>query len=121
MSIAKQQLTELYIALQQLTRALKVADDHGPAARAAEKLNPSDRAALLFIGDHASCIIKDAGDYLGLTATTTSSLMERLVRKGLVTRSRTEDNRRIARLALTAAGDILRPSTQLKRWIFCKN
>jgi DNA-binding MarR family transcriptional regulator len=108
MSIAKQQLNDLYIAIRQLTRALKVAEDHGPAARAAEKLNPSDLAALLFIGDHESCIISNVGDYLGLTATTTSSLVDRLVRKDLVTRSRTEENRRIARLALTAAGETLR-------------
>lgn len=108
MSIAKQQLNELYIAIRQLTRALKVAEDHGPAARATEKLNPSDLAALLFIGNHESCIISDVGDHLGLTATTTSSLVDRLVRKGLVTRSRTEENRRIARLALTAAGETLR-------------
>jgi DNA-binding MarR family transcriptional regulator len=108
MSIAKPQLNELFIALRQLTRALKVAEDHGPAARAAEKVNPSDLAALLFIGDHEACIIKEVGHHLGLTATTTSSLVERLVRKGLVTRSRTEQNRRIARLALTAAGETLR-------------
>lgn len=108
MAIAKQQLNDLSIAVRKLTRALKVAEDHGPAARAAEKLNPSDIAALLFIGDHESCIISHVGDYLGLTATTTSSLVDRLVRKGLMTRSRTEENRRIARLALTAAGEALR-------------
>lgn len=108
MAILKQQLNDLYVAIQQLTRALKIADDYGPAARAAEKLNPSDLAALLFVGDHESCIISDVGHHLDLTATTTSSLVDRLVRKGLATRSRTEENRRIARLALTAAGETLR-------------
>ena len=75
-----------------------------PAVEGALKLNPIDVQALLFIADHPGCTASVVGQHLGVVATTTSALLDRLVRYGLVLRERVESNRRIVHLSLRAAG-----------------
>ena len=96
------QIAELRTAIDAMVRAFKITDD--VVVGSAGKLNPSDVQALLFIRDHDLCIASDISAFLGVVPTTSSAIIERLVRRGLVVRDRTEANRRIVQLSLTRSG-----------------
>lgn len=97
----------LFRALQTLIRGLKIAETNGAEA-AASRLSPSDFQALMLIGDRQRCIVSDVAHGLNISPTTASSLVDRLVRNNYVERYRTEDDRRIVRLELTAEGARIR-------------
>ena len=86
-----------------LVRVFKIAEGHA-GNEAAPKLNPSDVQAILFLADHPGCIAADLGQFLGVVATTTSAIVDRLVRRDLVVRNRTDANRRIVQLELSDEG-----------------
>lgn len=96
------QITELRTAIDAIVRMFKIGDDI--AAGTATKLNPSDVQTLLFIGAHDLCTGTDIAGFLGVVPTTASAIIERLVKRGLVVRNRTEANRRIVQLSLTGDG-----------------
>ncbi|AGY57375.1 MarR family transcriptional regulator [Gloeobacter kilaueensis JS1] len=102
MAITEEQLVLLYQSVQQLIRSLKVAQPQGRGG--GEGLNPTDQQALTLIGESGPCTLGEVAESLGVPLSTASSAVERLVQKGLVERSRVASNRRIVRLALTAAG-----------------
>lgn len=100
---SKQQIDTLRLGIDSLMRRFKIAE----AKLAAEgdlKLNPIDIQALLFIADHPGCTANAVGQHLGVVPTTTSALLDRLVRQGLILRERVESNRRIVHLSLPEAG-----------------
>jgi DNA-binding MarR family transcriptional regulator len=99
----KTQIDTLRVGIDNLVRRFKIAEA-GPAVEGALKLNPIDVQALLFIADHPGCTASVVAQHLGVVATTTSALLDRLVRHGLVLRERVDSNRRIVRLSLRAAG-----------------
>ncbi len=70
---------------------------------------------LQFIARHETAPrIDDVARHLGSAASTTSELVKRLATRGLVSRRRCEDDERVVRLALTAAGSTaLREHTTL--------
>lgn len=91
-------------AISVLVRVFKIAEgDTGDDT--APKLNPSDIQAILFLADHPRAIAADLGQFLGVVPTTTSAIVDRLVRRGLVVRARTDANRRIVQLELSDEGD----------------
>lgn len=96
------QITELRTAIDAIVRMFKIGDDI--AAGTTAKLNPSDVQTLLFIGTHDLCTGTDIAGFLGVVPTTASAIIERLVKRGLVVRNRTEANRRIVQLSLTGDG-----------------
>ena len=100
---SEQQIDTLRVGIDALMRRFKIAEA-GPAAEGGLKLNPIDIQALFFIADHAGCTARAVGQHLGVVATTTSAVLDRLVRHGLVLRERVESNRRIVRLSLPEAG-----------------
>ncbi|MBD2776873.1 MarR family transcriptional regulator [Iningainema tapete] len=53
-------------------------------------LNISDIAVIMFIGQRQTCIVREVAEHLRLPLTTVSSIVERLVRRELVQRDRTE-------------------------------
>jgi DNA-binding MarR family transcriptional regulator len=57
-----------------------------------------------FMGDEAPRSIKDIADGLGLSLPATSRAVDGLLKKGLVTRTEAEHDRRIKQIALTPAG-----------------
>lgn len=93
----------LFQTLQTLIRGLKVAEANGAEA-AASHLCASDFHALMLIGERQRCIVSDVANGLNISPTTASSLVDRLVRNGYVERYRSESDRRIVRLELTADG-----------------
>lgn len=72
--------------------------------RNGKPLSLIDEQALLFIASVRSCNAKDLSRHLGVPPTTTSTLVSRLVKNGLINRDRTEENRRVVVLSPTQAG-----------------
>ena len=100
---SKQQIDTLRLAIDRLMRRFKIAEA-GATAEGNRRLNPIDIQALLVIADHPGCTANAVGQHLGVVPTTTSALLDRLVRQGLVLRERVEKNRRIVHLSLPEAG-----------------
>lgn len=96
------QVEELRAAIDAIVRIFKIVDD--VAIADGLKLNPTDVQALLFIRRHDRCIASQLADFLGVVPTTNSAVIDRLVRRELVIRNRTESNRRIVQLSLTNHG-----------------
>jgi DNA-binding MarR family transcriptional regulator len=101
------QLSELFEAIQVLTRELKVAETRNSTSTAS-RLTPSETATLLFVGEHPECIVSDVGSFLGVQPTTMSSIVDRLAEKKLLSRKRKESNRRVVFLLLTKKGEAAR-------------
>lgn len=91
-------------AISDVVRTFKVAE--GTSEVSDTKLNPPDLQTLLFIHQHGRCIASSIASFLGVVPTTTSAIIDRLVRRGFVTRARTEENRRIVQLSLTEEGKL---------------
>lgn len=98
------QIETLRLSIDALVRVFRVTDS--PAlGRGMPKLNPPDIQALLFVARNPDCIAADVSAFLGVVPTTTSALVDRLVRQGLLLRARTEANRRVVLLQLTEMGE----------------
>jgi DNA-binding MarR family transcriptional regulator len=60
--------------------------------------------SLVYIESHRGCALRELAGHLGNTPATASALVDRLVRRGWVSRAPDAANRRQVRLALTARG-----------------
>jgi DNA-binding MarR family transcriptional regulator len=60
-----------------------------------------------FVAHHPGCMASTVAGFLGVAPTTMTSLLDRLVKRGLVHRERPETNRRAVALTLTVEGDAL--------------
>lgn len=103
MAITERQVAALFTAIQTVTRVLKGAQAQG-LAQAAEPLHPSEVLALMYIGARPGAIQSDVAEALGISATTASSIIDRLEHKRLVERTRPAANRRIVQLGLSGEG-----------------
>ena len=109
----------LFKALQTLIRGLKVAEANGAEA-AIWRLSASDFQALMLIGERQRCIVSDVAHGLNISPTTASSLVDRLVRNNYVERYRSDDDRRIVRLELSAEGGRIREETLTQKREHCR-
>lgn len=86
-----------------LNRALKieaVRDPKHPYAR----FNVSDLLAFDFIGRNPGCIMRDVAKELSSPMSTVTSVVDRLVKAGIVARESSAKDRRIVRLVVTKKG-----------------
>ncbi|MBL1420022.1 MAG: winged helix-turn-helix transcriptional regulator [Alphaproteobacteria bacterium] len=90
-------------SIDALVRAFKI-DEGVTSGGVKVKMNPPDMHALMYISQYPKCMANKLSGFLGVAPTTVSSIIDRLVKKQLITRSRTEGNRRIVQLELTFAG-----------------
>ena len=91
------------IMMGRLVRAFKVAgriEAESPYAT----LNLSDQTALARIGTPPGAIMRDVAQELDSALSTATTVVDRLVKRGLVRRERDEANRRVVRLGLTDEG-----------------
>lgn len=109
----------LFDSMQTLIRGLKVAEANGVEA-ASCRLSPPDLQALMLIGARERCIVSDVAAGLNISPTTASSLVDRLVRNGYVERYRSEDDRRIVRLELSAEGARIREESMTMQLHHCR-
>ena len=98
------EIETLRLSIDALVRVFRITDSPSLGLDM-PKLNPPDMQALLFVSRHADCIATDVGAFLGVVPTTTSALVDRLVRHGLLLRTRTDTNRRVVLLRLTGVGE----------------
>lgn len=103
MSVSKERLDALSNAVLVLTNAVKVAAEER-ADSPAQKMAASDVAVLMFVGATPACRITDVAEHLRIGVTTASSIVDRLARKAVVKRARSEEDRRIVQLFLTSEG-----------------
>jgi DNA-binding MarR family transcriptional regulator len=94
----------LQLAVTSIMRALKVAEPALQKSHGQLKLAPSDVQALQFIAVNPGAMSGALAQSLGVVPTTATSIVDRLVRRGLVRRDRPETNRRAVALTLTTAG-----------------
>ena len=104
MKVRADQIETLRAGIDVLVRVLKITDRLS-VPDSELRLNPPDTQALLFIARHPQCISSAIGELLGVAPTTTTTIIDRLVRQDLVLRTRTEANRRVVLLALTPLGE----------------
>ncbi len=68
------------------------------------RYNPHDFQTLAFLHEHPGARASDLGEALGVVPTTTSSVIDRLVRRGFVRKSRNKMDGRALALSLTSEG-----------------
>ena len=93
----------LRVSFARLNRALKiegVRDRNHPYAR----LNVPDLVALDLIGRQENCIMSDVAQELGSPMSTVTSVVDRLVKGGLVSRERAANDKRSIRIVPTKLG-----------------
>ena len=93
----------LRVSFARLNRALKiegVRDRNHPYAR----MNVPDLVALDLIGRQDTCIMRDVAKELDAPMSTVTSVVDRLVKGGLVSRERGATDKRNIRLVATKAG-----------------
>lgn len=94
----------LHQAISTLIRTYKISETAPAESLDKKHLNPPDMQTLLFVGERGTCIATDVAEHLRVAPTTASSIIDRLVRRGLLSRERTEENRRVVCLRLTSEG-----------------
>jgi DNA-binding MarR family transcriptional regulator len=87
-----------------LLRLFLVNERRFPLAGTNERYSPLDFQALNFLALNPGAKVGALGDFLSVAPTTTTTLTDRLVRRGLVTRSGHADDKRAKALTLTPAG-----------------
>lgn len=94
--------------LRVLLRAFTIDEGRFPAAEGQARYNGPDFQTVHFIAGHPGCSGLDLAAFLGVAPTTAQSVIDRLVRRDLVSRERSAEDRRAVSLALTGTGEALR-------------
>jgi len=94
----------LQTAISTIVRIQKIMEPSVQTAHGELKMVPPDIQAMRFIAQHPDCMASAVGEFLGVAPTTATSVLDRLVKRGLVSRTRPEDNRRVVSLRLTEEG-----------------
>ncbi|SFQ61300.1 DNA-binding transcriptional regulator, MarR family [Roseivivax halotolerans] len=95
---------DLHHAVATLMRALKIAETKLRIAHNEFSFTPAEIQTLRFVSGKDGCKLSELGEYLGIVPTTASSLVDRLVERGLLRRDRPDTNRRAVALHLTVDG-----------------
>ena len=77
---------------------------HRPLQQIGDGITPALAHGLQFLFQHGVCSVRDVGQGLTMTYSAASQLVERLVRKGWVTRRDNEHDRRLSEIRLTDQG-----------------
>ncbi len=98
------ELVKLHDAVTSIMRALKIAEKHVQVAHRELNFVTADIETLRFLEAHPECKLSELAEHLGAVPTTASSIVDRLVERGFVSRERPETNRRALALSLTPDG-----------------
>jgi DNA-binding MarR family transcriptional regulator len=86
-----------------------------PLRKVKADITPSLAQGLQFLFRHGVCSVRDIARGLSVTYPAASQLIERLVRKGLVTRRENERDRRLSEIRLTDEGHDLAAQIKVRR------
>lgn len=100
----RDELDNLHNAVTSLMRALKIAEKNIQVAHRELNFVAVDIETLRFLRAHPGCMLSDLAVHLDVVPTTASSVVDRLVDRGFVSRERPETNRRAIALRLTPDG-----------------
>jgi len=67
-------------------------------------LNKHDVSVIFFLGQDGPCTMSELALKIRLTVSSATLIVDRLVEKGLIARERSEEDRRVVRVALTDEG-----------------
>lgn len=98
------QTQALYESVCTLLRMFTVGEKTFPPAGGRIKYNGLDFQTIGFVGRSPGCMATELAAFLDVAATTATSTIDRLVKRGLLIRERPEDNRRAVALSLSAEG-----------------
>ena len=99
-----QHVSDLHDAITTIMRMLKVAETRLHAAHRELNFVPADIQTLRHVSQNAGSTLSELANHLGVVPTTASSIVDRLVARGCLSRVRPENDRRTIALALTATG-----------------
>lgn len=102
--VMKDKIESLHKAVTVLMQALKIAEKNVQVAHRELNFVAADIATLRYLTDHPDCMLSDLANHLGVVPTTASSVVDRLVERGFVSRERPETNRRSVALRMTPEG-----------------
>ena len=94
--------TDFVEAFDALLRLVVVPGSHKPAADL--QMGPQDVRALTWLGHNGQALMAEFAKGVGVPLSTATRLVDRLIEKGVVTRERSDEDRRIVRIALTLIG-----------------
>jgi len=100
----EQDIHRLHRAVTTILRALKIAETNTQVAHRELAFVPADIQTMRFVSVHPGCKLSDLAEHLGVVPTTASSIVDRLVDRGLIRRDRPETNRRVIAITLTDDG-----------------
>ena len=100
----KEEIEGLHRAVTALMQALKIAEKNVQVAHRELNYVAADIATLRYLTGHPDCMLSDLASHLGVVPTTASSVVDRLVERGFVSRERPEANRRSIALRMTPDG-----------------
>lgn len=100
----QEEIDNLHKAVTALMKALKIAEKNVQVAHRELNFVAADIATLRYLTDHPNCMLSDLASHLGVVPTTASSVVDRLVERGFVSRERPETNRRAIALRMTPEG-----------------
>lgn len=75
--------------------------------KTAADLSSTELRIIHFIGERQRCIMREISDYLMISKTNLTAIMDKMVSKDMVERERTNTDRRLVYVKLTSMGDSL--------------
>jgi DNA-binding MarR family transcriptional regulator len=101
---ADNQAVNLRLAISALLRLFLVNERRFPVAGRNERYSPLDFQALNYLALHPGAKVGALGDFMSVAPTTTTTLTDRMVRRGLVRRAPHPQDKRATALWLTDSG-----------------
>jgi DNA-binding MarR family transcriptional regulator len=95
-------------SIRSLLRAFTVDESRYPPAEGKIRYNGPEFQTLHFVGHHPNCSSAALAAFLGVSPTTAQSVIERLIKRGLILRQRSDEDKRAVALTLTQEGEAMR-------------
>jgi DNA-binding MarR family transcriptional regulator len=100
--------SELAKHIRTLLRAFTISELNPPRASGGFRHNAPDRQALHYIGENPKCQGNAVAAFLCVAPTTAQSILDRLLKRGLIERQASQTNKRVVALSITSAGAAFR-------------
>jgi DNA-binding MarR family transcriptional regulator len=95
-------------SIRTLLRTFTIDERRFPPAKGQLPYNGADFQTLHFVGTYPGCKSAELAAFLGVAPTTAQSVIDRLIKRGLISRSQHAKSKRAVALTLTAQGATVR-------------
>jgi DNA-binding MarR family transcriptional regulator len=95
-------------SIRTLLRTFTIDERRFPAVEGQLRYNGPDFQTLHFVGTYPDCKSTELANFLGVAPTTAQSMIDRLIKRGLIARTRHATNNRAVALRLTDEGVAVR-------------